>query len=170
MLSAVSVLVSSCATKRPFNDEDRKTFGLKNEILSKVQFYVSNDIVLYKADSEAGFAIEKGEVVVTNSNSEDQIIVKRGTPGAYVNAESSDKVAVRFEMGEGKYLYFSSKDAYKGRYHLVAAWERKRGVLNYAKEKYYVTPESNSSYLMYKLKKLNSYKRKSRVASGVKVD
>lgn len=170
MMAVATLIFTSCARKHAFTDAVRKKYGITDEVMGKVQFYVSNDIILYRADSQAGLAIENGEVVVTSNNSEDQIIVKKGTPGAFVSSEGPNKISVRFELGDGRFLWFTSAGMYKGRYHIVAKWERKRGVLDYANEVFYVTPESNSSYLMFKLRRLNSYKKKTTVASGVKVD
>jgi len=164
-------LFASCASKRDFTTQVRKQYGLKDEILPKIQFFIAEDIVLYKADSESGLAIQNGEVVVTNSASEDQIIIKAGTKGAFVKSNGPEKVAVRFESGEGRFLMFSGTGNYKGRFMLAAEkWENKKGVITYNNEKFYVTNASGASYLQFKLKKLNSYKKKSRVASGVDVN
>ena len=164
-------LFTSCASKLPFTQDARKKYNMSDAILKKVQFYNSRDIILYRANSEAGLAIENGEVVVSSSNNEDQVIIKAGTQGAFVQSLGSDKISVRFELGDGKYLLFGGEGNYKGRYTLLYKAEGNgKGSVTYHSEKYLIKPESASAYLEFKLKKLNSYKRESRVATGVKVD
>ena len=171
VLAVGAMVFSSCATKHDFTEKYRTDYGLKDEILPRIQFFNSSEIILFRADSESGLAIENGEVVVTNANSEDQIVIPKGTKGKYVNTPSTGKLAIRFELGEGKYLVFKSAGSYKGRYMLAAEkWEQKNGVITYGGDKYYVTGSSGAAYLQFKLKNLNSYKKKSRVVGGVDVD
>ena len=170
-LAVGAMMFTSCASKKDFTQPVRTEYKLTDEILGRIQFFVARDIILYRANSESGMAIENGEVVLTNNSSEDQLIIKAGTKGAFVKSEGAEKIAVRFEADAGKYLIFSGTGNYKGRYMLAAQkWDNKKGVITYGGEEYYVTPESAGSFLQFKLKKLSSYKKKSRVASGVDIN
>ena len=165
------VLLGSCAAKRPFTDKVREEYKMTDEVLKKIQFYTSEDIVLYRADSESGTEIVNGEVVISSAQTEDQVIIKRGTPGIFEKSMGAKKIAIRFEVGDGRFLVFGGEGNYQGRYQLLAEeWVNKHGKITYSGEKYLATPSSGASYLMFKLKKLNKYKKESRVVGGMEVD
>ena len=94
-LSALTL--GSCAAKKDFTEAVRKQYGITDEILPKIQFFISQDIILFRADSESGLAIEDGEVVVSNTASEDQILIKAGTQGIFEKSHGSGKISVRFD-------------------------------------------------------------------------
>ncbi len=170
MLIAITLL-SSCAAKQPFTSKVREKYNMTDEILSKIQFYTSEDIVLYRADSESGIEIENGELVISSDKTEDRIVIQRGTKGIFEKSYNKNKIAVRFEIGEGRFLIFGGEGNYGGRYQLMAEeWVNKHGRITYSGEKYLVTPASGSSYLLFKLKKLNKYKKESRVVGGMDVE
>lgn len=171
ILLLATVVLSSCATKRPFTDEIRKEYNMTDDVLKKIQFFTSEDITLYRASSESGVEIVNGEVVLSSANTEDRIVIPRGTKGVFEKSMGSSKVAIRFELGDGRFLVFGGEGNYQGRYQLMAEeWVNKHGKLTYSGEKWFATPDSGRAYLLFKLKKLNKYKKESRVVGGLDVD
>ena len=166
-----SLLMSACTAKRPFTTKVREEYKMTDEILAKIQFYTSADIELYRGASESGIEIQNGELVISTANTDDRIVIPRGTKGVFVKSMGTEKVSIRFETGEGKFLIFGGTGNYQGRYQLMAEeWVNKHGRITYSGEKYFATPGSGSSYLLFKLKKLNKYKKESRVVGGLDVD
>lgn len=171
LMVLAALLLGSCAAKRPFTDKVRDEYKMTDEILKKIQFYTSEDIILFRGDSESGTEIINGEVVISSAQTDDQIIIKKGTPGVFEKSMGSKKIAIRFEMGDGRFLIFGGAGNYQGRYQLLAEeWVNKHGKITYSGEKWFATPSSGSAYLLFKLKKLNKYKKQSRVVGGMEVD
>ena len=48
LMVLAALLLGSCAAKRPFTDKVRAEYKMTDEVLKKIQFYTSEDIILYR--------------------------------------------------------------------------------------------------------------------------
>ncbi len=170
VLLAIVLLAASCKQKISFTRDVQKKYNLTEAELGKLQYYLVNDIVLYSASRDGNTSLEDGEIVINEEESVNKVIFKSGTRGILHKVEGTDKIAVRFENGEGKFLTFGSTTM-KGRYTLQAkSWKPNgRGVIEYGGEDYLTSKSSASAYISVKLKKNKDYSNSQRVVKGKKL-
>jgi len=168
---AVISVMSSCSPKISFTQKIREEYKLQPAHLKGLQFYTSGDIVLQHAQRKATTdTIHSGELVIASGSSMDQVIIKAGTPGIVVKVIDKNKVAVSFETTD-KYLVFGDAKDRKGPYTMLAAeWNNGRGKIEYGGKQYWATKGSSNVKLLFKMRRLNKFKKDERVAKGLKVD
>jgi hypothetical protein len=165
---AMISLLASCAKKIPFTNAIRDKYNLTADEIKSIQFYISDDIVLYKKESEGGRNTEEGKLVVKENTSEDRIIIKKGTPCVVTDVVGANKLVVSFETND-KTLDFESIG--NSEFRLKAeTWTNGRGKITYGDAIYYASQGSGSTYLEFQLKKLKKYKSKDTVVKGRKID
>lgn len=170
-MASLAVLLTSCATKIPINQAVIEQYGLGEEQLKSLQYWVSSDITLVRGEkSEEQKNIDQtGKVVISSSSVLDQVIIPKNTPGVCVKVYDKNKIAVSFETDD-KFLVFGDVNN-RGRFTLLAAeWKDGRGKLDYGGQVYYAQPGSASTYLLIKLKKIKKFKKQARVVKGRKVN
>lgn len=165
------VFSTSCHRKVPFTNQVRAEHSLTESDIRRIQFYLSDDIVLQRAEKnkdEKG--TEGGKLVVSSAASMEQVAIPEGTPGVVVKVFDNKKIAVSFEDTDDKYLVFGDPDG-SGRYTLLAAdWKNSRGKVNYAGKTYYAMPGSEKAYLIFELQKVRKFKKDQRTVGGRKVN
>ncbi|MFI5205066.1 MAG: hypothetical protein ACHQF2_11275, partial [Flavobacteriales bacterium] len=164
------IALHACAPKVPFTMAVQEKYKLTDTDIKKIQFYTSEDIVLYKGESESKTETAGGEVVITSSKQEEKLIIKKGTPCVVVKIEGKDKLYLGFDAGDGKMLLFSGKSANDPFKLTAEEWVNNRGKLKYDGKTYYASSTSASTYLMFRLKKLEKSKRNQTVVKGRKVN
>lgn len=172
-IAIVSALViSSCSPNLyPFTDNVYDEFGSSSEALSKVQFYLSDDIVLYRDFGGKSTSVENGTIKIVDGRKIEEVIFKKGTPGVFLFSPKRDRVAISFEADDDKYLMFGPNKKVGGRFVLLAKeWKRKRGKVSYAGQTWNTTNESAYSNLLVDLDKARKTKYKKTTVSGRKVN
>ena len=165
--------LTNCAKKIPYSKEVEKKYGLNEKSLSKLQFYLVNDIILTSDDSEKNNSTgldENGNIIVKEELNKDYILIKSGTRGVFEKKTGDNEIAVSFEAGEGRYLRFGATTE-RGRY-IIQALEWKpngEGVVNYAGKKYILSKNSSGAYVTVKLRKTKKLNSSHRIAKGRKV-
>lgn len=139
--------------------------------LKRIQFYLSNDIVLTRKQSTDKSTIRKGEVQVTKGQKVEQIVFKRGTPGLIVNYPKKGQVAISFDARDDeKFLVFGKNKNMNNKYTLMGSnWTSESGVVNYANEKWSVSSDAAYVNLLLNLKKSIKTKVKVKQASGRRI-
>lgn len=169
----IGVLLTSCGRKVAFTNQIKDEFGLDAETqLKKVQFYISQTIVLQRVKQSGTQGTTESGALVTNKNrEEDRITIQAQTPAIFEKYGPTGEMTIRFEVGQGRVLSFNVRQqGNTSRYYLVAAWDMNRGgELTYGNEKYTVQSSAGNAYLMVMLKNLQKTKRKDRVVKGMKV-
>jgi len=171
-LFAASVLMLNCSPRlSPFTQNLQEENSWDEDDLSKIQFYVSRDIRLYRDHKSGESKIEDGKVRMVNGRKVEEIIISKGTPGVLVLNPKSDRMAISFEDGnDGRYLMFGPNPKAGDRYVLLAKeWKKSKGTITYDGRSYFTDKESAFSALMIDLKKIRKTKVKSRVAKGRKL-
>lgn len=170
---AAIVILSSCATRVPYTTEIKKDFDLTPEKLKKVQFYTSETIILERSDDQEVVSTtgDDGELVSSERSTSERIVIPANRPCVFEEMDEDGAVAIRFELGPGRVLWFKErKNISNGRFYLEAQWKNGKGELDYGGTVYYAVRSSASAYLMVKLKKWKKNQRKDRVVKGMKVD
>lgn len=175
-LNVIVIVVSiflgfnSCKQQIPYTNEVKAQYGLDDEKLRSLQYHLVGDIVLTKGSSQNNNQLDKGEIVVNESQNLDKVIFRAGTQGLFVKEIDENNIAVSFEKSDDYYLVFGSTSV-KGLYKLKAeSWDTSgRGTLKYNGEEYISSRASADAYITVKVKKSSQYNSSQRVAKGRKV-
>ncbi|NUM50991.1 MAG: hypothetical protein HUU48_07725 [Flavobacteriales bacterium] len=164
------MLMVSCAPKVPYSNSVRDQYNLKTDEIKKLQFFVSNDILLQRGEqtAEEKNTDKTGKLVISSSASVEQVLIKKGTPGVCVDILDGNKIAVSFETDD-KFIVFGDATG-RGRYSLMASeWKDGRGKLDYGGRVYYAQPGSAATYVIIQMKKVKKFKKQARTVGGRKV-
>lgn len=170
ILLALVLSISSCRQKISYTRDVQKRYNLTESELDKLQYYLVNDIVLYTGTKDGNTTLEDGEIVINEEETTDKIIFRSGTKGVLNKVISPNKISIRFENGDGKFLVFGSSSM-KGRYTLQAEkWNPNgQGVIEYGGEKYTTSRGSKNAYISVKLRKNKDSDNSQRVVKGKKL-
>ncbi len=167
------ISMTSCSKNLTYFTQDLYAENQWNENeLRSIQFYVSQDIVLYRTASGGSSTIEDGKIEIKSRRKVDEIKIKRGTPGTVVFLPEEDKYGVSFD-DSGAFLIFGPGKNTRGRYTLKAKkWRvnRRGGIITYNGEEYYTDSDSAYAALMVDLRKAQKSSVSKSTASGRKVN
>jgi len=162
----LSLILTSCATKVPFTVDVRQQYNFSVDKLKKIQFYTSEEIVLYKTKESGDVNVAGGKVYMRNDKSIEKVIIKRHTLCVMVDTLGSNKFFISGEYGEDRVLLFGNNS--EGNYSLMAKnWSGTTGSMIYA-NKSYVTNNGNA-ILLVKMRKLNQLKGRKRTVKGRRI-
>lgn len=167
-----TILLSSC-TKRltPFSDRLQNEFDLSEEDLKRVQFYLSDDIVLRRNVGIEEAGISNGKIKVIDGREVEEIVFDEGTPGILLFSPKTNRLAISFEEGSDKFLIFGPSPKVQGRYVLLAKdWNRRGGKVSYNGKVYTTGAESALASLLVDLDAKRRTKYETTVVSGRKVN
>lgn len=140
--------------------------------LKRIQFYVSDDIVLRRELTGGQSEIISGEIKVIDGREVEEIFIRRNTPGVLLFMPRENRFAISFEAeGNDRYLIFGPNPKAGNRYALLASeWRRRGGTVTYEGRRFNVNSSSAFASLMVDLKKIRKISVKSRTARGRKVN
>jgi hypothetical protein len=167
---AVSLGAAGCAHQRiAFTHPIRTYYGLGNEELKNLQFYVSGDITLQREfRSEEGEISKSHKLVMKEGGLVEQVLIRAGTPG--VATEVGDTfLAVSFEPGSSLMFGSSDKDPDPDRkYKLFAKrWTGYYGEILYDGKLFYAVEGSGLACLVVDAESLDAVTMKRKVLPGV---
>jgi hypothetical protein len=169
---SISLLVS-CGMKVPFDKALQEKYTLNTDkSLRKVQFYVSETVILKKSASSGNQGTNDDGVLVTSSDKqEDRIIFPAYAKCVFDGYGPNQELLMRFELGLGKVLTFNVRpNLPNGKYYLSGKTEGSdAGKVTYGKELYDIQSSGAGAYLLVAQKKLDRTRRKDRVVRGMKV-
>ena len=172
LLLGVCLMASSCTKKLTYFTQDLyEEHNWSESDLKRIQFYVSQDIELYRIAQGGTTEISGGKIEVKDKRKVDQIIIKKGTPGTLIFSPKSDRYAVSFD-NSGAYLMFGPGKKTRGRYTLRAKeWlgRGEGGVITYNDQEYRTDTGSAYAALMVDLRKARKSEVTKQTASGRKV-
>lgn len=172
LLFLIGVVSMSACNKNLhyFTQGMQQEYDWEERDLKRIQFYLSDDIVLTRSRRGGQTNIRDGKIQVKDKSNVEEIRFKKGTPGTVLFSPKSDRVAVSFESGEGKFLMFGPNKKANGRFVLLAKdWDRNVGKITYDGKTYDTTSESAYAALLVQLKGSGEVAYKSRKADGRKV-
>lgn len=172
-LVVIMLSLSSCSNNlRYFTEDLYREYRWTDSELSRIQFYVSEDIILQRKISDESARISDGKIRVVDGSEVEEIVIEKGTPGVFVQSPKDAKFAISFDADdETKYLMFGPNQKANGKYVLLAKdWNRRWGKITYGGRIYETSSASAYSALMVDIKKAKKVSVKSQRAKGNKVN
>ncbi len=169
---ALWACLSSCASSfTPFTEDLYRKAGWTESELSRIQFWLSDDIVLRRVFTGNTSEIQRGEIKVIDGRKVEEVILPKGTPGIFVKSPATNRLAISFEDGsDERFLMFGPNPKAGNRFVLLAKdWERDWGQVTYDGKLYRVSSRSAYASLLVDLKKIDRTIIDSRTAAGRKV-
>jgi hypothetical protein len=165
------ITISSCSNLTPFTKSIYDRYDWSEDELQRIQFYLSDDIVLKRELGSGTKEIINGDVKIIDGKEIEVVKIPKGTPGIMEYTRDRNKMAIRFEEGGDRYLMFGPNPKYGGKYMLLASeWTRVSGKVHYEGNIYRAENQSQLATLMIDLKRLGKTDVKSRTADGVRVN
>jgi hypothetical protein len=145
-------IIGSCATPyAPFREPMLTEFKLDSKNIKNVQFYLSDEILLFKVQDQQAAGKQDGTFMKTEGGVSEKVRIKASTPCIVEHIDKDGFFYVRFEEGKDKLLKFKKTD--NNRYNLHTDTVNNRHQIEYGGEVYFVTTTSLASFLMVKVKK-----------------
>lgn len=173
VFSLVVLFLASCAPSlKYYTKEIHDDSRWSDSELGKIQFYLSNDIFLWRDVNRGESVITNGKIKMVDGREVEEIVIKKGTPGAFLFSPQKNHYAVSFDNNDdSKYLIFGPSEKVNGRYVLLAKdWDRRFGKVTYGDKVYKTTNESAFAYLMVDVDKTRRTKVSTTKALGRKVE
>ncbi len=171
--TVLSVLLSSCSARlTPFTQDLYEKEGWTQSELKKIQFYLSEDVVLTRQMVKGESQITEGKIRIVDGRRVEEIRIPSGTPGVLLFMPRENRFAVSFEAHDDDlYLMFGPNPKMRNRYALLAReWDRDQGRVHYNGNLYDVDSRSAFATLLVDLKKTGSTEYKSHKAEGRRVE
>jgi hypothetical protein len=170
---AVAFMVQSCGPElRPFNRSILQEGGWSDTDLKKIQFYLSDDVIIRRALTQGTSEITSGTIKIVKGEKVEEVRIKRGTPGVFLFKAKEDNFAIGFDGSSDKrYLMFGPNPKQRGTYVLLASeWKDRQGKVRYD-DKFYFTDEGGAwANLLVDFKKIKKVEVSSNTVRGRKVD
>lgn len=170
-LAFFTILFSSCGpklsplTQRLVDDQNWTEAELK-----RIQFYLSEDLVLTRELRDGSSEIRNGQVKIIDGREVEQIVFKRNTPGVFVFSPKTRNMAVSFESNDENFLVFGPNPKAGNRYVLLASdWNRRSGTVTYSGRKWRVNSADAYASLLIPLKRLRNKDVNGKVVGGRKL-
>ena len=165
---AAAALFTSCSPQYSYFTENLyEKQNWSQEDISRIQFYVSRDIVLSREISEGETKITEGKIRIKNGKKVEQVVIKSGTPGVLVLMPKEDRFAISFEEDNEAYLMFGPNPKNYDRFALLAQdWEKDHGKVHYKGKVYGVDSASAYASLMVDLRRTGESEYQTRKVSG----
>ncbi len=173
MTLAASFFLASCGpTLKPFTQRLYEQNGWSENDLKRIQFYLSEDIVLRRDDTNRSqSSIQDGEIQIVEGGSVEKVVIRKGTPGVFVFSPKANRFAISFDKDDDKYLMFGPNPKANNRYLILASeWRKGNGILTYNGRRYRIDDSDAYAALMVDLKKVRRMNVKSSTASGRRID
>lgn len=171
--AVLSTLLASCApTLTPFTQELYDKHRWTDSELKKIQFYLSEDVLLKRQMSSGESHITGGKIRIEDGRRIEEIRIPSGTPGVLLFKPKEKRFAVSFESNDDDlYLMFGPNPKLKNRYALLAKeWDDEQGKIHYNGNLYDVDAKSALAALMVDMKKTGTTEYDSRKAEGRRVE
>ncbi|MBI5916510.1 MAG: hypothetical protein HY842_14125, partial [Bacteroidetes bacterium] len=126
-------LLSSCSNKLSYFTQDlQERYRWRDDELKKIQFYVSQDIVLKRELTGGSTDIVSGKIKIEDGRQIEEVVIRKGTPGAFLFSPKDERFAIGFEEGSERYLIFGPSPKYSDRFVLLASdWDKRTGSVTY---------------------------------------
>ena len=164
-------LLTSCGPKlSPLTQRVIEDQGWGSEEFERIQFYLSDDLILTRELRAGQTQIRNGEVKIVNGREVEQVVFPSRTPGVFVFSPKTQRMAVSFERSDDNFLVFGPNPKAGNRYTLLASnWDRNSGSVTYAGKTWRVSAADAYASLMIPLKRLRDSDVRGNVAGGRKL-
>lgn len=174
-LSIITLIgvVSSCSPElRPFTSNLLKEGEWSDNDLKKIQFYLSNDLVISRALTDGTSEITSGSIKMVKGEKVEEVRIPQGTPGVFLFRSDKDHFAIGFDGASDKrYLMFGPNPKQRGAYVLLASeWKDRQGKVRFDDKFYFTNPDGAWANLMVDLRKIKKVEVTSNTVRGRRVE
>jgi hypothetical protein len=171
-LLLIGLFLASCSPRlTPFTQRLYEESGWTKAELKRIQFYLSEDIVLKRSLSGGSSEIVNGKIKIENGQEIEEVVIPKMTPGVFVFSPKEKRFAISFEDSDARFLMFGPNPKAGNKYVLLASeWKNRRGKVQYDDKTWRVSADDAVSSLLVDLKKVRKVSVSSRTAGGRKVD
>jgi hypothetical protein len=173
---AVCMLIGSLAScspeLRPFTSTILREGNWSDTDLHKIQFYLSDDIVIRRKLTEGSNEISSGgSIKVFKGEKVEEVRIPRGTPGVFLFRAKDDHFAVGFDAANDKrFLMFGANPKRQGDYVLLASeWKDRYGKVRYDDRFFFTDEQSSLAMLLVDFRKFRKTEVNSKTERGRKV-
>jgi len=172
LIAMVLAVGSGCSARlTPFTQKLYEDNNWTERDLKRIQFYLSDNIVLRREIGGGSAEITKGKIKVVDGRRFAEVVIRKGTPGVFVFSPKENRFAVSFETGDDRYLIFGPNPSYRERYTLLASdWERNQGTVTYDGRQWQVGSSAAYATLMVNLRRMQQVEVNKREAEGRKIN
>ena len=162
---------TSCSPRlSPLTQRIVEEQGWGSDEFQRIQFYLSEDLVLERELREGMTRISNGKVQIVNGREVERVFFAENTPGVYSFSPKSQRLAISFEADNENVLIFGPNPGQGGRYVLLAQdWNNRFGQVTYAGRTWRVSTADAAAALLIPLKRLRQQEVKGRTVSGRKL-
>lgn len=169
-LGVLVLALTACSTTRyrSLTRELITTADWGEADLKKLQFYVSDDIILRRKVTDSKAKIISGKIVSKDGAKYEEIIIRSGTPGTMLFSPDNERIAIGFDKDDSKsFLMFGSSDKRDGAFVLLATdWDKNGGTVTYGGKEYQTSAASAYVTLLILTENEGSTEFKRRTAPG----
>lgn len=170
---ALILFLSSCSQElRPFTSNILREGNWSDTDLHKIQFYLSDDIVIRRKLTEGSNEISSGgSIKVFKGEKVEEVRIPRGTPGVFLFRAKDDHFAVGFDASTDKrFLMFGPNPKRQGSYVLLASeWKDRFGKVRYDDRFFFTDEQSALAMLLVDFRKFKKIEVNSKTERGRKV-
>jgi hypothetical protein len=167
------LILTSCSSLTPFSQDLYDKNGWSISELKKIQFYLSEDVILKRIMTRGESNITAGKIRIEDGRRIEEIRIPANTPGVLLFTPRENRFAVSFEAAQGDdlYLMFGPNPKLKDRYALLASeWSRNEGKVHYNGNQYEVDARSALATLMVDMKRTGTTEYSGRKVGGRRVE
>lgn len=159
----LAIFVMSCVQKQELTRSAIEKYKLHNDHLKNTQFYLSEDVTLYKKRGEYLRRTDNGKLIVKNKENLSKIVIKKGTKGVIkkIIKKKIDtvKILVSFdEKSEEDVIVFGySGSSGDGLYKIMARdWTPHSGIIDIMDQEFFLKRKHADAHLYFKKKEINN--------------
>lgn len=169
-LALLVATLASCSPRlTPFTANLRNEYQWSEKDLEKIQFYLSEEIVLWREINDGDAKIDDGAIKVRNGKKVEEIRFPKRTPGVFIIEPRTNNFGIAFENGNSKYLMFGPSKKRADFVLLAADWSKDVGRISYGDRIYYTTDDSAFARLMVDLRAAQKLSVKRKTVEGRKI-
>ena len=171
LLVISTLFLTGCGPKlSPFTQALYEDQGWAEDDLRRIQFYLSEDLVLTRELRKGGSSIRNGQVKVIDGREVEQVVFKRNTPGVFTFSPKTQRLAISFERNDKNFLVFGPNPKNGNRYTILANdWQRSFGTVSYAGKEWRVSSQDAYANLLIPIKQIRDRDVNGRVVGGRRV-
>ncbi len=170
---ALILCLASCSPElRPFTSNILREGNWSDSELPKIQFYLSDDIIIRRKLTEGSNEISSGgSIKVFKGEKVEEVRIPRGTPGVFLFRAKDDHFAVGFDATNDKrFLMFGANPKRQGSYVLLASeWKDRYGKVRYDDRFFFADEQSAMAMLLVDFRKFRKVEVNSKTERGRKV-
>ena len=163
------VLATACGPKlATLSTSVRDENAWTEDELSRIQFFLSQDLVLTRERKSGSTAIIQGEVRVKDGRRIEELVFERGTPGVVLFQTKEGHLAIGFdERRDDRFLMFGPNPNRRGEYVLLGKNAgRYSSKVTYDDKQWDVSNANADVRLLFNLKRTGNTKRKTSSVGG----